>query len=105
MNLLVNLSNKLSLLKHTLYFLKKHLTVISGLGLIAAFGRVIQLGGFGQVTSLINILLEVVVEFVRVLMFLYVLGLASFRNGTLRIKQFFSNRNSRKLYWKVAVQK
>ena len=79
--------------------------VIFGLGLVAAFGRVIQLGGFGQITSQVNIFLEVVVEFVRVLIFLYVLGLASFSNGALRIKQLITDKNSRKLYWNVGLQK
>jgi hypothetical protein len=79
--------------------------VILGLGLIAAFGRVIQLGGFGQITPRMNIFLEVVVEFVRLLIFLYVLGLASFKKGALRIKQLFTNKISRKLYWKIALQK
>ena len=79
--------------------------VIFGLGLIAAFGRVIQLGGFGQITSLVNIFLEVVVELVRLLIFLYVLGLASFKNGASRIKQLFTDKKSRKLYWRVALQK
>src|SRR5580765_345107 len=105
MNLLANLSNRLSLLSYMLYFIKKHLMVILGLGLIAAFGRVIQLGGFGQITSGVSIFLEVVVEFVRLLIFLYVLGLASFKNGALRIKHFFTKKDSRKLYWRGAFQK
>src|SRR5580765_7341341 len=105
MNLLANFFNRLSLLNYMLYFLKKHLIVILGLGLIAAFGRVIQLGGFGQITSRVNIFLEVVVEFARLLIFLYVLGLASFKNGALRIKHLFTEKNSRKLYWKGALQK
>ena len=104
MNLHINLS-KLSLLFNTFHFLKKHLLVIFGLGLIAAFGRVIQLGGFGQISSRVNIFLEIIVEFVRVLIFLYVLGLASFKKGALRIKQFFTDKHGRKLYWKIAIQK
>lgn len=105
MNLLVNLSNRLSLVYHTVNFLRKHLMIILGLGLIAAFGRVIQLEGFGPITSRLHIFLEVVVEFVRLLIFLYVLGLASFRDGVLRIKRFFTDKISRKLYWRVALQK
>ena len=105
MNLLANFFNRLSLLNYMLYFLKKHLIVILGLGLIAAFGRVIQLGGFGQITSRVNIFLEVVVEFVRLLIFLYVLGLASFKSGALRIKHLFTEKKSRKLYWQGAFQK
>ena len=105
MNLLINITNRLSLLYQMLYFLKKHLMVIIGLGLIAAFGRVMQLGGFGQIKPRMNIFLEVIVEFVRLLIFLYVLGLASFKKGALRIKQLFTNKSSRNLYWKIALQK
>ena len=79
MNLSFNLSEKLSLLNNTLYFFKKHFVAIIGLGLIAAFGRVIQLGGFGQITSLMNIILEVVIESARLVLFLYVLGLANIK--------------------------
>jgi hypothetical protein len=105
MNLLVNLSDRLSLLNQIFYFLKKHLIVIFGLGLIAAFGRVLQLGGFGQITPGFNIFLEVVVEFVRVLIFVYVLGMASIRNGALRIKQVLTDKASRTFYWRIGVQK
>ena len=86
MNLSFNLSDKLSLLNNTFYFFKKHFMAIMGLGLIAALGRVIQLGGFGEITNWMNIILEVVVESARILLFLYVLGLANIRNGVLRIK-------------------
>ena len=105
MNLRANLSGKLSLLMHTFYFLKKHLLIIFALGLVAAFGRVIQLGGFGQVTRQGNIFLEIVIELARILLFLYVLGLASFKTGALRIKQLFTNTTSRKLYWSIVLQK
>src|SRR5262245_54228154 len=105
MNLFAKISGKLSLLYNTLNFLKKHLATIFGLGLIAAFGRVIQLGGFGQIASWFNIVLEVVVEFARLLLFLYVLGFANFRKGASRIRQFFIDKNSRKLYLKAAIQK
>lgn len=40
----------LSFLKHTIYFFQKHFWVVLGLGLIAALGRVIQLGGFGAIS-------------------------------------------------------
>ena len=47
MNLLPERSGKLNLLNNTIQFFKKHFLVITGLGCIAAFGRVIQLGGLG----------------------------------------------------------
>jgi len=104
MHLNVTLSNKLSLLHETLRFLKRHLIIILGLGFIAAFGRVIQLGGFGKITLGANALLEVVIEFARLLIFVYVLGLASFKMGALRIKQLITDKNSRILYWRAGVQ-
>ena len=105
MKLLFNLSGKLNWLYHTLYFIKKHFVVIVGLGLIAAFGRVIQLGGFGEITSRMNFILEIVIESARVLIFLYVLGLASIKNGVLQLSNFFTGKINRKLHWAVAIQK
>jgi hypothetical protein len=99
------LSGKLGCLNNTLVFFKKHLGVIMALGLIAAFGRVIQLEGFGPITPWMNIVLEIVVESVRVLLFLYVLGLASIKNGMLRVGRLFTHKDQRKIHWKVAIQK
>lgn len=105
MNLSFNLADKLSLLNNTFYFVKKHLMTIMGFGLIAAFGRVIQLGGFGQITSFMNIILEVAVESARILLFLYVLGLANIKKGILRIKYMLIHREDRKKLLTVAFQK
>ncbi|MEI9945325.1 MAG: hypothetical protein WDN26_14055 [Chitinophagaceae bacterium] len=98
------ISDKLISLKNTLRFFKKHFLVITGLGLIAAFGRVIQLGGFGAITSWANILLEIVIEGSRLALFLYVLGLANIKKGILRIKHFFTQKRNRRLRWAMAVQ-
>ena len=105
MSLSYNLSGKLILLNSTLHFFKKHFLVITVLGLIAAFGRVIQLEGFGQITSWTNILLEVIIQFSRILLFLYVLGFANVKSGFLRIKRFFTNKNNKKTYFTSAIQK
>jgi hypothetical protein len=105
MNLLFELSGKLNLLNNTIYFFKKHFIVITGLGCIAAFGRVIQLGGFGEITFWLNVVLEVVVESVRVLLFLYVLGLASIKDGFLRMRRLFIHKNNRKALLTIAIQK
>ena len=105
MNLPLNLSNKLNLLIDTLHFFEKHFLVITGLGLIAAFGRVIQLGGFGQITTWMNIVLEVGIESSRILLFLYVLSLANIKNGALRIKHLFSNKDNQKLSLIIAIKK
>lgn len=99
-----HVSEKLNWLLASAYFLKKHFIVITGLGLVAASGRVIQLEGFGEIPSWLNIVLEIIVEAVRLLIFLYVLGLASIKNGALRIRRFFSQKNDRKKTLKTALQ-
>lgn len=100
-----SLKYHLTSLQNAVYFFKKHMGVILLLGLIAGFGRVIQLGGFGEISPGMNIVLEVIIESSRILLFLYVLGLASIRNGVLRIKYFFTDKGKRKLSWSVAIQK
>ncbi|MBD0293677.1 MAG: hypothetical protein ICV84_00525 [Flavisolibacter sp.] len=102
---LFDLTNRLNCLLNAIYFLKKHYAVILTLGLIAAFGRVMQLGGFGKIASWMNIVLEVVVESARILLFLYVLGLASIKNGVLRIRRLFTHRDNRKQQLSAAMQK
>ena len=101
----LNLTANLNCLSNTIYFLKKHFPVILDLGLVAALGRVIQLGGFGEIESWMNIALEVVIETARLLIFLYALGLASVRVGALRISRFFIQKENRKLHLIVAIKK
>jgi len=103
MNASFDLSGKWSSLRATLRFFRKHFAVVFGLGLLAALGRVAQLGGFGLVTSWMNFLLEIAVEGARVLLFLYVLGLADVKRGWLRVRRFFANSAQRKLLWGTAV--
>ncbi len=105
MNFPFHLSDRLSLVSNTLYFFKKHFVSITGLGLIAALGRVIQLGGFGQITTLMNIVLEVVVESARICLFLYVLGLANVNKGVLRIKYLVTSKENRNKLFTIAIQK
>src|SRR6187431_471556 len=105
MKLSIILSDKLSLLASTLYFFKKYFMTIMGLGLIAALGRVIQLGGFGQITNWMNVILEVIVESARILIFLYVLGLANVKNGVLRIKHVLTHKDNRKKLLTNAIHK
>ncbi|HET6721643.1 MAG TPA: hypothetical protein VFH07_02790 [Chitinophagaceae bacterium] len=105
MNLSFNHSEKWTLLNNTVYFFKKHFLPIIGLGLIAAFGRVIQLGGFGQITGWMNVVLEAVVESARILLFLYVLGLANVKNGVLRIKHVLTHKDDRKTLLTNAIHK
>lgn len=91
-------------LGNSLLFFRKHLGVILGLGLVAAFGRVIQLGVFGEINSTTHVLLEISIEASRILLFLFVLGLASIKEGLLRIKRFFTQKQNRREGWKNAVQ-
>jgi hypothetical protein len=104
MNSSFSFSDKFNLLNNTLYFFKKHFVTIIGLGFIAGLGRVIQLGGFGQITQGINILLEVVVESARLSLILYVLGLANIRNGILHIKHLLTNKQNRKSLWLSSIK-
>ena len=105
MNLSFNLPGKLSLINNTFYFFQKHFMAVMGLGLIAAFGRVIQLGGFGEISNWMNIVLEVVIESARIFLFLYVLGLANVRSGVLRIKHLLTDKDNRKKFLTIAIQK
>lgn len=105
MRLLISSINKLDWLYTTVYFLKKHFVVVIGLGLVAGFGRVIQLGGFGPITSWMNITMEIVIETARILIFLYVLGFSDIKKGVLRIRHFFSHKKDRQLHLAAAKQK
>lgn len=105
MNLSFNHADKWTLLNNTVYFFKKHFLTIIGFGLIAAFGRVIQLGGFGQISGWMNVVLEVVVESARILLFLYVLGIANVKNGVLRIKHILTHKGDRKKLLTNAIDK
>ena len=100
-----NLTDKLNLLYGSLFFIKKHFLTIFGLGLIAAFGRVIQLGGFGEIPTWTNIVLEVVVETARILIFLFVLGVANIERGAYQVKRLFTRRSNLKTYWFIATKK
>ncbi|MDJ1503180.1 hypothetical protein [Xanthocytophaga agilis] len=105
MNLSATLSHRFNLIQSTAYFIRKHFLVVVSLSLIAAFGRVIQLGGFGAISTWLHIVLEVVIESARILLCIYVLGFANVKNGLLRIKRFFTSKGNRKQQWRTAVQK
>ncbi len=101
----INFLNKLTTLNNAIYFIKKHFQVILGLGLISAFGRVIQLDGFGEIPGWTNIVLEIIVESSRILLFLFVLGLANVKKGILRIRDFFTKKDMWRSNWRVSIQK
>ena len=100
-----NFLNKLTTLNNAIYFIKKHFLVILSLGLVSAFGRVIQLGGFGEIPGWVNIVLEIIVEFSRILLFLFVLGLANVKKGILRILDLFIKKDMWRANWSVSIEK
>ncbi|QNF31597.1 hypothetical protein HUW51_02225 [Adhaeribacter swui] len=104
MNLPFRISGKLSWLFGSFSFIGQHFKVIMALGFIAGLGRVIQLGGFGEVTSVTHIVLEVIIESARLLLFVYALGLANVKSGLSRIKHLFTQKPNRKLKWQAAKQ-
>jgi len=101
----INFLNKLTTLNNAIYFIKKHFLVILGLGLISAFGRVIQLGGFGEIQGWVNIVLEIIVGSSRILLFLFVLGLANVKKGLLRIRNLFTKKDMWSSNWSASIQK
>jgi hypothetical protein len=105
MNILLFRHPRFSLVKNTLYFFRKHCVAILLLGLTAALGRVAQLQGFGPVSGMQNILLEVIVETARIVLLLYVLGMANTRKGMQRIKNIVRSRGNFRNVCSVAFRK
>lgn len=101
----LNFLNKLTTFNNAIYFIKKNFLVIMGLGLISAFGRVIQLGGFGEIPGWVNIVLEIIIESSRILLFLFVLGLANVKKGILRLRDLFAKKDMWRSNWSVSIQK
>ncbi|MEQ8811365.1 MAG: hypothetical protein RIE59_20010 [Imperialibacter sp.] len=97
--------DKLDLLLGSLAFIRNHFVVLLGLGLVAAFGRVIQLGGLGEIPTVANWVLEVMVEGARLLICLYVLGIANSRKGLSIVKRILTGRVSFKQHWPGIKQK
>jgi len=91
-------SRQMVWLLHSLRFFKEHFLQILGLGLIAGIGRVVQLGAFGPVGKLENIILEVLIEGARLFLIIYIVGLSSTGLGIHRIKRFFTHREKRKQF-------
>lgn len=71
--------------------------------MVAALGRVIQLGGFGEITTSFHVILEVVIESARLFLFLYVLGLSNVKKGGSYIKYLFTQSENRKQNWRIAL--
>ncbi len=81
-------------IKDTSQFLMRHLHVIIGLGLVAATGRVLQLGAFGAINSTTWIPAETFVEVSRLILFLYVLGMADVQPGLKRFWTIMKKKKS-----------
>ncbi len=105
MKWLSNLNSKFNLLYGSIFFIKNHSLTIFSLGLVAALGRVIQLGGLGEIPPWANIVLEGVVETSRMLIFLFVLGIANIKRGAYQVKQLFTGRSNLKTYWSIVIKK
>lgn len=99
------LRNNLDLLLSSLLFIRNHWGLLLTLGLISAFGRVIQLGGFGEISTQADMVLEVIIETSRVILFLYVLGAANMKRGAHLIKRLFSGKINLKANWTTITQK
>lgn len=99
------LSSRLDWTLHSVQFFRNHFLTIFGLGLFAALGRATQIGAFGQISSGSNILLEVVVETARLLIFLYALGLTNVRTGIAKLVTVLTDKRSRRQNWQLARQK
>ncbi|GAB3997442.1 hypothetical protein GCM10028807_42670 [Spirosoma daeguense] len=89
---------------HTLRFCQQHFLFIFSLGLIAAFGRAIQLRAFGPVSQTAHVSLEIVIESARILIFLYALGFTNVRKGVGRLVEFVTNKQKRSKNWHLALQ-
>ncbi len=97
--------HKLDWIAVSIGFFKNHLFTVLGLGFLAAIGRATQLGAFGPISHAFDVLLEIGVESVRILLFLYALGLTDIRTGAVSIMRMFSAGANRRKNWHAAVQK
>ncbi|GAB3702917.1 hypothetical protein GCM10027592_32820 [Spirosoma flavus] len=104
MNVAPKLLKALDWTVQTIRFCQQHFLFIFSLGLIAAFGRAIQLKAFGPVGPTAHFLLEVVIESARILIFLYALGFTNIRKGVARLTQLVTNKSGRRQHWRLAVQ-
>lgn len=92
----------LTWLRETLLFFRSHYLIVLGLGLIAAMGRIVQLGAFGPISPAWHIAMEIMVESARILLFVYALGLTHLRKGFSRIKLMLTSGRAWTAHWKEA---
>ncbi|CCH52862.1 hypothetical protein BN8_01899 [Fibrisoma limi BUZ 3] len=89
---------------YAFHFIKVNFLPIFGLGLVAAFGRAIQLRAFGPISPLAHTSLEVVIESARFLLFFYALGLTNVRTGLSKLVQLVRNKAGRSSGWRLAIK-
>lgn len=94
----------ISLLTKTFEFIRIHFPTLLALGFIAAFGRVLQLGGFGEISSALNGVLEVVIQSSRIFLFVFVLGESNVQKGWDQVIRFISQKSSRRQQLQSAVR-
>ncbi|SKB71364.1 hypothetical protein [Dyadobacter psychrophilus] len=90
---------------HSLYFLRKHFLVILTLGLIAGLGRAAQLKAFGEISSTLHFVLEMIIQSARMLIFLFALGVTNIRSGIKRTVAIFSVKKDSSQKRKLALEK
>ena len=96
------MSRKLHWFTESVGFFKSNFFTIFGLGLVAAFGRAIQMKAFGPISLSSHLFLEIVIESARILIFLYALGLTNVRSGVTKVIRVFTRSDSRKKNWYIA---
>jgi len=104
MNTATNVLRSLGCTVYAFQFIKVNFLPIFGLGLVAAFGRAIQLKAFGPISPLTHTSLEVVIESARILLFFYALGLTNVRTGFAKLVQFVKDKAGRSAGWRLAVK-
>ncbi|RIV19990.1 hypothetical protein DYU11_24045 [Fibrisoma montanum] len=104
MNTATNVLRSLGCTVYAFQFIKVNFLPIFGLGLVAAFGRAIQLKAFGPISPLTHTSLEVVIESARILLFFYALGLTNVRTGFTKLAQFVKDKAGRSAGWRLAVK-
>lgn len=77
------------LVKYCVEFFGRHFLFVFGAGLVAGFGRAIQLGARGEISGGINLILEIIIAMARILTFLLVVGEGSIGNGVQRVRDIF----------------
>lgn len=79
--------------------------IILALGMVAALGRAAQLRAFGPISPIADNALEVIIQFARIMVFVYALGLTNVKKGIARIKLLLTSKATWKENSRIAFQK